>query len=443
MPDKRAMRKVGGALGVALLVAIAWAKCSAKDPGGASATTSSSTPSVMPSGSAAGRAAGFSAPIAAMHVGGDVIVAALDVPSSGVRVQRINSKDEVTSDRIVLGDVAWSPDADLKLAASADGTAVTWRGLRAGKLVRQLVMLASDLSQRGEPIEVHAASCSTRDAVWSSDGAHAVERRWVGSGVKIALPKEKEVSLLCGPHRAFAVIEDDDRTSLLALGDGGAPITMMRESDFGEDDQRELSEYTVGEDVGVVRLAASGALALREIVGGTQKAMQKLKTPIGKDDDVVAVDASSRAVVIVYTQEVTEAPDATAADKEKATNTTCTKVAALRVDRQTLEESTVELSPGRCGHEVGPFFTSVLDEGVAVAWPERTGGAGHARAPIVALAHGLVLPTGTPAFARIEQPADALVDAGCDGASCYAVALTRRDGNDPLSPGLLKVVRYR
>jgi hypothetical protein len=384
---------------------------------------------------------GLSAPLAAAHAGTDVIVAAFDASAKGIRVQRINAKDEIVADKIVLSDVAWSSDSDLKLAASNDGAgvAVTWRGARAGHLVRQLVLLSgSDLTPKGEPTDVAAASCATRDAVWFSDGSHAVARPWSGEPVKIDLPKDKDASLMCSLHRAFAVLEEDERTSILALGGDagttpGKPVTVVRENDFGEDEQRELSEYTVGDDVGVVRLAASGAVMLREVTSaGVVGPMHRLKTTIPKDDDVVVVDATPRVVVIVYTQDAaSQCPPASG----PGDSVVSTKVTALRVDRQTFEESTVELSPGRCGHEVGPFFTGAVGEGVSVAWAERAGGLGKARAPIVGLAHVVVTLTGTPELARIEQSADALVDAQCDGTLCFAVALAR--------PGVAKVLRYK
>ena len=47
------------------------------------------------------------------------------------------------------------------------------------------------------------------------------------------------------------------------------------------------------------------------------------------------------------------------------------EVAAVRVDRSSREESTLELSPGPCGRDVGPFFTSAVGDGVMVAWTER------------------------------------------------------------------------
>ena len=147
------------------------------------------------------------------------------------------------------------------------------------------------------------------------------------------------------------------------------------------------------------------------------------------------MDASPKLLVIVYTEDATPEADAEAPHPAEGA---CTKVAALRVDRQTFEESTVELSPGRCGHEVGPFFTSAVGDAVSVAWPERTGGAGQARAPIVALAHAQVGLGSPPKLARIEQAADALVEAGCDGTSCFAAALVRKDGERSV-----RILRWR
>ena len=438
------MRTTGVVVAVGLVVAaIAWSRCrddrSGTPQGGASAPAPAPTrPAAADAAPADPQARGLRAPIAAAHLGGgEVLVAALDVAAKGIKLQRIGARDEIVAERVVLEGVTWSTDADLKVAASPDGGAVTWRGLRDGKLVRQLVLVGPDLKPSGAPIDVAATSCATKEAVYWTDGARVTGRPWKGGPLQIELPKEKDVSLLCGARRAFAVLEEEDRTSLLALGDGGAPISVVRESEFGEDEQRELSEYTVGDDVGVVRLAVSGGLALREIAGGVAGPLRRLRTAIGKDDDVVAVDASPRQVVIVYTQDAPSA-DAGAGDGEG-----CTRVAALRVDRQSLEESSLVLSAGRCGHEVGPFFTGALGESVSVAWPERAGGAGKSRAPIVGLAHSVVAPAGSAASARVDQAADALVDAGCDGTTCYAVALTRGDGADVTVPGLAKVLRYR
>lgn len=466
------------ALGAAalVLVVVLWRCVRSNDNGSTagsapSAAESSASAPVASSSTAPSQSAplppGLSGPIAAANVGGgDVLVAALDAQTKSIVVQRINSRDEVVAKGTALSEVSGSSDSELKLivenvgaandadaGVSEDGGAaprtgdalVVWRGLRGGKLVRQYVVLnGSDLKPKGDPTEALAAFCATRDAVWFSDGSKASSRPWAGSagtkGEKVDLPKEKDASLLCGQHRAFAVLEEDERTSVLPLGhppvDAGphaiGPVTMMRDNDFGEDEQRELSEYTVIDDVGFVRLSASGALAIRELTSGSAApgALKRLKTQIKKDDDVVAVEASTKFIVIVYTQDVSDTSDAEV----------CTKVAALRVDRATLEESVLDLSSGRCGHEVGPFWTATIADAITIAWPERTSATiGKPRAPIVALAHAQITPTNKPTLARIEQSAEAIADASCTVEGCFAAALIR---SAPSDKGVVKIIRY-
>lgn len=404
---------------------------------------------------ASGDSGGLSAPIAGAHGDhGDVVAAGLDVRARAIRVQRISDKDEVLADRTVFEGVAWSSESELKVVPAAAGAAVTWRGLRNGKLVRQLAVLGPDLAPIGNVVDVAAASCATRDAIWFTDGKRVHMRPWSGAPARFELPKDKDAALVCGSHRAFALLDDEEGTSMVTFG--GAPVEkadkaekadktdagampLLKEADFGEDDQRERSEYTVGDDIGVVRLAASGMISVREVRGGAPGPLHKLKTAIGRDDDVVAVDASPRVVVVVFTEDVSDA----CAKDGSAPTVGSTRVKALRIDRTTFDESVVELSPGMCAREVGPFFTGAQGDGVAVAWVERVPIAGQSRAPIAALAHRLVPAAGpAPELARIEQPADALVDAGCDSTRCYAVALARHAGMDAMVPGFAKVVRY-
>ncbi len=412
---------------------------------------------------AAAEPGGLSAPIAAVRVdGGDVVVAGLDVPAKAIRVQRIGANDEVKSERTVLDGLKWSSDADVKLVAAGKGAGITWRGLRNGKLVRQFVVLGPDLAPQGAPIDVTAASCATQDAVWFTDGKKAFSRPWTGASSKTTIPGEADVSLVCGMHRAYAVLDEDDGASFVALGggaggdagvdagagagaDAGAPARgktrLFEESAFGEDDQRERAEYTVGDDLGVVRLATSGALAVREVRGGAPGPIRKLHTTLPKDADVVFVDASPRIIVVVYTDDATDACGDAGAGAP--TGAAATKVSALRIDRTGDAEDTIELAPGTCGREVGPFFTGAIGDGISVAWVERVPVVGQSRAPIAGLAHRLVPAQGAaPPLARVEQPADALVDAGCDGTRCFAVALARKTGMDAMVPGIARVLRY-
>jgi hypothetical protein len=399
---------------------------------------------------------GLSAPIAGARAEqGDVVVAGLDVAAAAIRVQRINAKDEIVADRTIFDGVKWSSESELKVMPAAGGVAVTWRGLRGGKLVRHLLVLGADLAPKGDATEVAAASCATRDALWYTDGKRVHARPWVGAATRSELPKDKDAALVCGVHRAFALLDEEDGTSLVILGgndarDGGAgdggtgasahkPTQLLKESEFGDDDQRERSDYTVGDDVGVVRLGVSGAVTMREVRAGTPGPLRKLKTTIPRDDDVVAVDASPRAVVIVFTEDMGDWCAKDAGSPSAAS----TRVKALRIDRTTFEESIVELSPGLCGREVGPFFTGALGDDVSVAWVERVPVAGKARAPVAGLTHRTVPASGAPGeLVRGDQPADALVDAGCDGTRCYAVALARRAGMDAMVPGVARIIRY-
>lgn len=436
-------RGIAIALALALVAGVVgWRVCSSRTPSRDAANGEARPPSPSTNGAtgATSETRGLSAPIAGIHSSnGDVIGAALDVPARGIRVQRINEKDELVRERVVFSDLAWSPDAELKIAAAPDGVAVTWRGLRKGKLVRELVVLGADLAPKGEPTAVGNASCATRDGLWFIDGARTVQRRWNGVVSMFDVPRDKDTSLLCGVSRAYAVVDDEIGTSLLPIGSSGATIPIFGEKDFGDDEQRERSEYTVGDDVGFVRMGDSGSIAIREVVASAVSPLRRLKTAIPKDDDVVAVDASTTTIVIVYSEDVSSScpPSSTGSDSAVSTH-----VSALRIDRRTLAEEMVELSPGLCGHEVGPFFTGALGDAVSVSWVERTGGAHRPHAPIVGLAQALVAPAGAPKRARIDQPSDALASAECDADRCYAVALARAPGDDGAVPGRLTVLRY-
>jgi len=416
-----------------------------------------------------GGVGGISAPIAAARTeSGHVVVVALDVAAKALRVQKFDANDAIVAERTVLEGIAWSGDAELKVAPAGAGVAVVWRGQRGGKLVRHLVVLGADLAPRGEPMDIAASSCATHEAMWSTDGTHVRARPWTGRAVYGTLPKDKDAVLACGVRRAFAVLDEETGTAAVGLGadsgagahdagaarasttgprdagsEGGlqisAPVAMLTEAEFGEDEQRERAEYTVGDDLGVVRLATSGAVAVRELTGAGAGPLRKLKTVIPKDDDVVAVDASSRALAIVFTEDVGEA-----CSGDGGAAMSSSKVMVLRIDRTTWEESTHELSPGMCGREVGPFFTSAVGDAVSVAWVERVPVIGKTHAPIAGLVHRRIPATGplTAPLGRIDQAADALVDAGCDAERCYAVALARKPGADVMVPGFARVLRY-
>src|SRR5688572_9992797 len=80
---------------------------------------------------------GFTTPLAATHVGnGAVIVAGLDVGAKALRVKKLGEHDEVLGERTLLDGLASSPESELKIVPAAGGAAITWRGMRHGKIVR-------------------------------------------------------------------------------------------------------------------------------------------------------------------------------------------------------------------------------------------------------------------------------------------------------------------
>ena len=103
--------------------------------------------------------------------------------------------------------------------------------------------------------------------MWFVDAKGVQGRPWGGAATTHALPKDREVTLSCGAHRPFVLVDEDESVALLPIGGPAAtkPAALMRDADFGEDEQRERAEFTVGDELGVVRLSVGGALAIREV----------------------------------------------------------------------------------------------------------------------------------------------------------------------------------
>jgi hypothetical protein len=326
--------------------------------------------------------------------------------------------------------------------AAKDGAIVVWRGALDGKVDRWAIAVSERGDVRGAPAPIGSAFCATADGLaWldrAQQSAAPVRARFRLFGEDAAreaaqFPAEPTPTLVCAEHVVYAIVEDDDRMTVtqLANGDAGAPVALTSSADFpesdAEDDQR---IFTSGDDLGVVRVAESGALAVREITRGALGAWKPLKSKLSTSDDVlVAADADASSIVLVYTRDRSETCKDAAA--------TAKSVHALRIDRATGDERRVDLAVADCNKPVGPFFLE-MDRAI-VAWVERAKMT-KSSPPIAALSFRSLAAGGAPG--RIEQAADAIADAGCDGAACYAVALVRAPGSDGMSPEALRLVRY-
>jgi hypothetical protein len=402
----------------------------------------------------------FSAPIAALRVGGATFVAGLVAAAGVVRIVKLgpDGTAEWTSDPI--RGVSWSPDVQLRLMPAGDGVAVAWRGLRDGSLGRTLVPLGAHGEPRGEPAEIGASYCATaRGVAWIEPRAGAAAQvrasgwsEWAVAEVA-SVPRERDPSLVCGDRAVFVLGDGDDDLTASAFvpgeGPAPAPAPVVREADFA-DEEREHHAYASGDELGLVRIGASGTVALRGVPAtGTPGPWRTLRRTLSEDDDVVAVDADANVLAIVYTHETDEDCAGMGA--------AMVGTRVLRVDRSTGTESRLELSKPECDRSLGPFWLAVAPGMPVVAWVERAASLSAKAPPIAGVAlRALSGDAGT--LARIELAADAVADAGCDESGCFLAALVRptgqgpeaddagatarATGNDGMQPEAIRVVPY-
>jgi hypothetical protein len=385
----------------------------------------------------------FSAPIGAARIGGVDVVAGLVVAERVVRVMGLaGAGTSWTAD--ALHGVGWAPDAELRLQPAAEGVAVFWRGLRDGKPVRTLVLLGPRGELRGEPIEMGATFCGTLDGLaWVSPhttGPSRVRaRRWAEAGARdvVTVPPDRDPALVCGDHAVVVLSDgDDDLTaSTFVPGDAVArpPVVVLRYTDF-PDEEREHDAYSIGDDLGLVRVGVSGAVAMREVPQGAAGGpWRRLKHGLSPDDDVVTVDGDLAATLLVATHDAGSAC--------AGVGSTAESVRAVRVDRKTGEESLIELASPDCDRTRGPFWIAAAPGGPVVAWVERRTTLPQKAAAIAGVAFRVLRADGVRA-GRIDQDADAFVGGGCDERACSMAALVREPGSDGMRPAPIRVFAY-
>ena len=76
-----------------------------------------------------------------------------------------------------------------------------------------------------------------------------------------------------------------------------------------------------------------------------------------------------------------------------------------------------------------------------IAWADRERKRDATSPPISGLGFRS-LDAEAGATGHVAQPADALVDAGCDARGCSAVALVREPGSDGMKPERVRLVRF-
>ncbi len=420
---------------------------SAPDAGpGRGAMDGAATGSVEASAAFAASVASFSAPIAVTRLPHGDVVAGL-VASRGV-LRAMSLPERGTgwvSD--ALGSVSWTPDAELRLQRVDDGLVLLWRGIYQGKSGRMAVLLGPDGKLRGEPFSVGASFCAIGEgSAWvveRPDGSsRVVSRGWSEPSFRevLAVPPEHDPpTLVCADHTVIVLGDDDDDLTAASFAPGEAvpqhPVVVLRDADFADDDEREHDPYSIGDELGLVRIGASGSVALRELTrGAAPTPWLHVKRKLPPDDDVVAVDGAGVATLIVATHDADVACP--------GVGSTAAEVRAIRVDRKTGDDSLLELAAADCGVAPGPFWINDSPEGQVVSWVERRARGSADAPPITSLAYRVLHKDGSIRAGRIEQPSDALVDGGCDSRGCSVAALVRAPGADAMQPSAIRVLHY-
>jgi hypothetical protein len=271
--------------------------------------------------------------------------------------------------------------------------------------------------------------------------SHVFSRPWSEPAARDVLAVSSEhdpPSLVCGDHAVVILGENDDDLTAAWFVPGDAapqhPRVVIRDADFGDDEEREHDTYSFGDDLGLVRIGASGSLAFRDVPrDGTPTPWHKVKRPVPADDDVVAVDGDGSAILVVMTH-----------DSEAAcpgVGSTAAGIRAIRIDRKTGDDSLLELAPADCAVTPGPFWISDSPQGQIVSWVERRERTSADAPPISSLAYRVVRPDGVRS-AKIDQPSDALAEGACDSVGCTVAALVRSPGADAMQPSEIRVLAY-
>lgn len=456
-------RRRGSALAVASLAVLSLAvtcalgsgcTCGGSGGGGAVASDGAAAPKATSPTSTIAQptmesSTGFSAPIGAVHAnGGAVLVAGLVPSRSVVSLTRLEATGTTAWAKDVLSGVSWAPHASTTVFAAPDGSSyVLWVGIRGGKTVHEIVSVDATGQTRGDLAEEASPNaCATDEGVaWVAQddkGSRRVQfRGWrdAKSRVLFGLRGEGDPLFACGTHRVFPFEEGEGVITLLGgsvqtdAGEEAKPVTLLSAA-TSRGDLHDHVEYTFGDDFGVVYPESSGTIAFRELRGENLGPWLRLARRLGDDASLVAADADATTLHVLVTRDSGETcPDGTGK----------TKLTSLRSLRAGGGDAEITLALLPCGGEGGPFWTGFVNGAFVVGWTERaTSRKDTGAAPIVGLAYVTVDGEKPSEVRRIAAPGDALVEAGCDKAGCYAVALTRPAGTDGMAAGVARVLKY-
>jgi hypothetical protein len=379
-------------------------------------------------------------PIGAAHAMSDVtVVAGFVTARRAITATAIGTGGKAVWTRDIITDVGWTPGATVTVMPAKGGVAVVFHGMQGDAEVTVAELVTDGGQLEGDPFPIGAASCVTdSELAWmqqAHDGSWSIERRSFGAAppsTPLTLAEGRDPTLVCGTRRLFALGDGEVDVMLnLVVDDKLRPAqAVLRDSEFRGDDERGHELYAVGDILGIVRLGESGKVVTREVEGGRLPPWRTLRTRLTLADDVELVDGNQASAIVAFTREAGgDAGGAGALD-------------AVLWERKGPREAEVEVAPNDPSHVRGPFFSGAVPGGVVLAWPERPAHAEEGAAAIDGLAYRVVSLEGAGEPKRIVRALDDVVDAGCDEARCYAVALLHHPGDDGGEPEAIEVLAY-
>ena len=387
------------------------------------APSASSAPSAPPSAASSAAPEAplrFEKPIAATLRQGEILLAGARRGGDGASL--------VITRRAIEGGVVRAIDGP-PLAEGATVTDVDWVG-GAGALALVVdtgasvqALFAPDVAALGaekwRPSD--AGACVAGDRLLTlgrADGGFAVSAL-ATSGVQESYPVPLGLSssLACGAREAAVLVEDGGRRIGRRIG-GKEDVPLAL-----DDEERGFTLVPAGEAFLAVRLGARG-LAFRTL-GVAAGPWIRSKLRVADDATLELAIATEDVVAVVLSRGAAAARDCPGDEVDAIAELVVVDRAsgALRRDAERLDRWT-------CGANPGPFFGGAAGDKIVVSWPR---GASAACAKLGVRWGGVAWVTTTGVapikVARVDAPAEALADAGCDEARCALVALSRgRDG---------------
>ncbi len=411
--------------------------CRCAEPPPAPSPVASAAPSALPSASLSAPPAASSAPLppralgspwSAARLADDWLAAGIPREGSGLLVLRGDAggvKDDLA--------LASSPElgrlASLDLVTSKGGIAIHAED-RNGK--GALWRAASWEGLRSAAPEPHAAAlCALEDRLLGVvNGPPPQLRSWsFAGGEPAAVAELKEsgaTSLYCGVTRAYLLVDDGKSRRLFAADAQGlrGPASLD-----GKDEERGLTFATEQDTLWIGKLDASGRPALRRWPAASAAPEPWItldeRVEEGSSLDLMVVRPGSPALAALVIDRHTEAEDC----KNGENFHTVAELLVFDLEKRSMVRGKARLDSWLCGAEAGPFGGGASDRGFVVTWPRgvgascarqgaRNGGLAFLEAPAEGAARG----------GKVDVPSQDLLDLGCEGGKCGAVALPRGDG---------------